>query len=312
MSLYSDLSGSVGTCPSISGSDYPEFINFKSDEGMGARYRRIDSNDSQTSTTNAGSFMSHGSRSSWMIHIRSSRTLTMSNLPGPGRLLGNLFSIAGQRLEENLGAAVNDYNVRRISTKIRKSWKNQSIKDRCKFFVQCAGSKNPSIQAIAFKEILHIYEIYWREDGQWIILRDAVKAQHSPSTSESSTKPIWRRASFEYNEEWELYYKVVKMMFADENVDKTLERLLNFNCKIGEESTQRILAICSGPECDRIVAKRLLRLLWKNLYGRTYGALKKYIFLDLKSYMTSATEKKEIPADLREAVRELHAMYEEE
>lgn len=44
-----------------------------------------------------------------------SSNYTMSNLPGPGRILGNLLSLAGSSLERNLGRIVYRSHARRVA-----------------------------------------------------------------------------------------------------------------------------------------------------------------------------------------------------
>lgn len=59
-----------------------------------------------------------------------SSTETADNLPGPGRLLGNLYTGAGRRLEDEFGriAALMGYGPNAMSMKIQKLLMDKSLR----------------------------------------------------------------------------------------------------------------------------------------------------------------------------------------
>ena len=59
-----------------------------------------------------------------------STNATVDNLPGPGRLLGNLYSSAGRRLEDGLGRVASrmGYGPNAMSMKIQELLEDKSLR----------------------------------------------------------------------------------------------------------------------------------------------------------------------------------------
>jgi len=92
-----------------------------------------------------------------------STNYTMSNLPGPGRIVGNIFSRAGSSLERRLGKiayrkGVGDYAKAETSLQEFGGWpfdRGVTQKEKegvCDTLLRYARSNNPAIQLMALKK----------------------------------------------------------------------------------------------------------------------------------------------------------------
>ncbi|KLO06000.1 hypothetical protein SCHPADRAFT_895814 [Schizopora paradoxa] len=101
-----------------------------------------------------------------------STNYTMSNLPGPGRILGNLYSKAGSTLEKRIGKLVNKAAVKKYQQAVAMLRRYRMIEEifegddwnehekACKILLICAKSDEISFQVEAFKEIVDFFLLF--------------------------------------------------------------------------------------------------------------------------------------------------------
>jgi len=158
-----------------------------------------------------------------------SSNYTMSNLPCPGRLLGNLYSLAGSALERNLERLV--YRVRyRSFVKAEKAlrWgrlvlaeemKKTEREDMCGLFLTYARSKAPAIQTLAFRAIIH-------QVVRWPSLRHTFEA-YSGARGEPIEAAIssWKRPDVNYKPIWIYLYHVASLCLTSNHVMDYFHRI---------------------------------------------------------------------------------------
>ncbi|KLO14324.1 hypothetical protein SCHPADRAFT_318884 [Schizopora paradoxa] len=144
-----------------------------------------------------------------------STNFTMSNLPGPGRLLGNLYSWAGSSLEHRVGKLVNRKALKayaemvsrfQAGTKIHGTiWstdvgENEKI---CETLLQLARSNDTMIQLQAFEEIIVLYVLFPSQVRSTF----ASIFQRRKEVSDAIAF-CWKRPSVEYGFGWLLWYRL--------------------------------------------------------------------------------------------------------
>ncbi|KLO08245.1 hypothetical protein SCHPADRAFT_944605 [Schizopora paradoxa] len=141
-----------------------------------------------------------------------STNYTMSNLPGPGRILGNFYSRAGRALEKHLGRIVDRTSI--IQAKVVMysisgtfglfvSKNPKKHETGCEVLLACARSDEIRTQLDAFVEIV----FYFAERTSEVHSAFNRVFERRNQISDVITFS-WKRPGVEYSTEWLFWYKL--------------------------------------------------------------------------------------------------------
>ncbi|KLO10519.1 hypothetical protein SCHPADRAFT_906835 [Schizopora paradoxa] len=203
-----------------------------------------------------------------------STNYTMSNLPGPGRLLGNFYSRAGRALEKRLGRIVNRAAIKEyedaVDILLQRSW-NGSIHDMfddddpseneraCEILLVCAKSDDAAVQTMAFEKIVW-YFVYWPSK-----VRSAFRRVFEQRNEISDVIAFsWRRPDIEYSLRWLFLYKLASRCLSSHQ-SSFFEDITQFD-DVDRESLDFLqfegLLLSCGDVTDFVLALRLIELYW--------------------------------------------------
>ncbi|KLO10495.1 hypothetical protein SCHPADRAFT_999519 [Schizopora paradoxa] len=143
-----------------------------------------------------------------------STNYTMSNLPGPGRLLGNFYSRAGRTLEKHLGRVVHRAAIKEYEQAVdvlksdgtHRMLLGDEPKEHeraCDVLLICARSDDVNIQVGAFEKIVR-YFVYFPSK-----IRSAFRRVFERRSEISDVATFsWKRSGVEYSVKWLLWYKL--------------------------------------------------------------------------------------------------------
>ncbi|KLO14314.1 hypothetical protein SCHPADRAFT_318584 [Schizopora paradoxa] len=164
-----------------------------------------------------------------------STNYTMSNLAGPGRNLGNLYSWAGSSLERRLGKVVNRAAMREYDEAVRRL-RMYSFLDKifagedpnlhqgaCEVLLICARSDDLSIQVEAFERI--VWNFVWWTSKLRAAFTSVFKRRKEVSDIVTFS---WRRPGIEYSFKWLLPYKQASLCLSS-HLDSTIELAAQLN-----------------------------------------------------------------------------------
>jgi len=134
----------------------PSIIIYKGTGGAQTVYRRVDEFETNTRPyTNPTASASH-----WSFFSTTSSNFTLPNLVGPGRVLGNLYEMAGRSLESSIQSVTYKIGLHPLwpsfdETPIFNPF-GRIIPGFLKFFVlvQCAASRNINVQLESFASLV--------------------------------------------------------------------------------------------------------------------------------------------------------------
>jgi len=175
----------------------------------------------QTSSLSNDNFLQDDSTSifSYSYHSTWSSNYTMSNLVGPGRLLGNLFSSTGSSLERQLGKlayrtglggyakAEKDLALESMYSMVRSEDMVQKEK-ACSILLGHASSNNPAIQIMAFVSIVYyVVRSPALRNAAGIVCQK--RNEHIDVVTFS-----WKRPGLDYDFLWLNYYNAAVRCFS--------------------------------------------------------------------------------------------------
>ncbi|KLO10516.1 hypothetical protein SCHPADRAFT_515310 [Schizopora paradoxa] len=152
-----------------------------------------------------------------------STNYTVSNLPGPGRLLGNVYSRAGFALERKLGKWLNREKIRQYNEAVTILQSGNSVGDMlrsedpkdnergCEILLACASSYDVKIQHEAFQEI--VSNLVSRLSKSLPAFGRVFKRRNE--ISDVSTLS-WKRSGVEYSLEWMASYKLASRCLSSQ------------------------------------------------------------------------------------------------
>ncbi|KLO05560.1 hypothetical protein SCHPADRAFT_910953 [Schizopora paradoxa] len=144
-----------------------------------------------------------------------STNYTMSNLPGPGRLIGNLHSRAGSALEKRLGRRArqeaNEEYKGAVAMLQSSGWEIDAMflsvdpkehEKVCRVLLICAKSGDVNIQLKAFQTIVHYFVKYTSK------VQSAFKSEFKRLNEISDVTTFsWKHAGTDYSINWRYWYK---------------------------------------------------------------------------------------------------------
>ncbi|KLO12555.1 hypothetical protein SCHPADRAFT_929149 [Schizopora paradoxa] len=153
-----------------------------------------------------------------------STNYTVSNLPGPGRVIGNFFSKAGGTLERNLGrlaysVGIGSYAKAEVEFSLLHTFylkweKGTESEEICEMMLDYARSENPSIQFMAFEQIVN-HILYSRHPERRYIFESCFRKRKELAEVVTFS---WKRPGVEYSEGWLHVYKLASLcLLTDSN-----------------------------------------------------------------------------------------------
>ncbi|KLO06949.1 hypothetical protein SCHPADRAFT_909921 [Schizopora paradoxa] len=173
-----------------------------------------------------------------------STNYTVSNLTGPGRIIGNALSSAGSSLERQLGTMAYRAGLGRYAraeTSLQRTgpsslfiYEDTDEKSRervCKTLLEYASSTNLIIQLMAFRRIVYNAILYPP-------LRSAIN-NHRKKRGETPGLLTfsWKRPGVDYSSLWLYHYQLVSICLSPDS--PIMDSISNLECRI--EDTDRIL-----------------------------------------------------------------------
>ncbi|KLO10294.1 hypothetical protein SCHPADRAFT_525645 [Schizopora paradoxa] len=194
-----------------------------------------------------------------------STNYTMSNLPGPGRILGNLFSAAGSTLERNFGRFVMKSRMKAYRRAVKALtklpfWRVGEMtpgerQETCKLLLYYAQSEDANIQTSAFRLII-LCVVRWppfREDFQ-----SYCKAQGEDIESVTHS---WTTTSNSFSAEWNYICQVASLCFRSNPVmDYVASRNLKY--RSSDFTCVEELFTCCRDIFEAALALELVGWLW--------------------------------------------------
>ncbi|KLO14315.1 hypothetical protein SCHPADRAFT_939614 [Schizopora paradoxa] len=194
---------------------------------------------------------------------------TMSDLEGPGRILGNLYSRAGLLLERGLGrlavrAGIGSYAKTRdaVSKGFFRLFESDDTKEHeetCDVLLLCARSEDVKIQIEVFQCIIDYSIIYPSK------VRSAFKGVFKRRQENGDLVAFsWKRHGVEYNFKWLFMYKLVcRCLTSDPN--SAIEAAPQFGADEFESWDfslfEELLRNCSDV-ADLLLANRIIHVYW--------------------------------------------------
>ncbi|KLO14309.1 hypothetical protein SCHPADRAFT_927927 [Schizopora paradoxa] len=149
-----------------------------------------------------------------------STNYTTSNLAGPGRVLGNLYSIAGSSLERGVGSIARRTGIEELlrsksldrlkkSTRLFRSEDARKHRKACRIFLDGANSYDREVQATAFGFIT-AFTLKLPAKAQ-PAFRHVLKKRREIGAVISLS---WKRSRIDYGLEWLFWYKLASRCLA--------------------------------------------------------------------------------------------------
>ncbi|KLO14320.1 hypothetical protein SCHPADRAFT_939618 [Schizopora paradoxa] len=196
----------------------------------------------------------------------------MSNLPGPGRLLGNFYSKAGSSLERGLRKLVTGASSRRELVRAKSIVNQQDSLDNlllssnisdaeraCDALLICARSNDRDLQAKAFESII-FFTIFlfpvFRPSLKIVYKRRGVPIDVDVRS--------WKREGIEYNTEWLYFYKLASRCL-DTDPNSMVETAARFSDsdfrKFSLSNFEELLSNCRNST-DFLLSCRFIFVRW--------------------------------------------------
>ncbi|KLO08250.1 hypothetical protein SCHPADRAFT_894016 [Schizopora paradoxa] len=205
-----------------------------------------------------------------------STNYTMSNLPGPGRLLGNLYSKAGSSLERRLGRfanreAIKEYNEALVM--VQSGWKidhllcsedSKEHEKACRNLLICAESNVIDTQIKAFELIIE--KFVFNPLKVRSTFRRVFKERREISDVITFS---WKRPGVEYTTDWLYWYKLASRCLSPQSspflkaaidLDTAGWSSLNFLCF--EVLLLSCSDICNSDTTDLLLAIHFIACSW--------------------------------------------------
>ncbi|KLO10500.1 hypothetical protein SCHPADRAFT_930495, partial [Schizopora paradoxa] len=199
-----------------------------------------------------------------------STNYTMSNLPGPGRLLGNFYSWLGTLFEKHFEGSGNlarsrtnfeaeamlrDYRV--IYSMLRSGY-TREVECVCRILLTCAGSTNSLVQIRAFWTIID-YSIEQPSKIRAAFMNIFQEGMDAGEIVISS----WKKPGIKYSIWWEYYYKlVIRCLSVDSSPLLEAARSTNFASRDKKFSDFERILLNRGDTTDSLLAIRFVSRYW--------------------------------------------------
>jgi len=137
----------------------------------------------------------------------------MSNLVGPGRVMGNLLEVAGRVVEKNIGLIAYKAGLHpAVKAEQRlKEWV-PGTPEGDMYLLTCAASERPILQQCAFRLYIDfaIHHITWHCLNHYHSLETyhniTNSLQKAVELDSSLSISRWKRDDFRYDDSWMVYY----------------------------------------------------------------------------------------------------------
>ncbi|KLO14303.1 hypothetical protein SCHPADRAFT_317913 [Schizopora paradoxa] len=202
-----------------------------------------------------------------------SSNYTASNLPGPGRNLGNFYSWAGSFLDRRLRKraerafikeyedAVDGLHSRQGIYVIFSGDKPREVEKICEIALICARSYDVKIQVKAFKFMTELFILYpprFRSAfGRVLKRRKGISDVFVLS---------WKRPSVEYSFDWLFWYNMASRCLTSQKnafVEAAVATAFNLSEAADFSNFEEIVSSC-GDATDLLLALQFLEKYWSN------------------------------------------------
>ncbi|KLO10524.1 hypothetical protein SCHPADRAFT_516060 [Schizopora paradoxa] len=199
-----------------------------------------------------------------------STNYTMSNLPGPGRLLGKFYSRAGKSLEKRLGRVVNRAAIKEYDDAVGmlRQWSSKGsfacddLKDNersCETLLVCARSVDINIQAETFENIVRQFVAYPSK-----VRSSFGRVFERRNEISDVTAFSWKRPGVEYPFRWLYWYKLASRCLSSHQ-NSFFEAVVQFdgvrNWSLDFSDFEDLLLSC-GDASDSLFALRFIDWYW--------------------------------------------------